>query len=77
MFEKNLKNVLGTQKKNRKKNRRKNDVFFFEVPTAKNIFQPDFFFFNFVSLFFFWPSILYRSLKRLGGVRDKLEGMLI
>ena len=62
-------------KKNRKKNRRKNDVFFFffKFQRPKKFFQPDFFFFQFCFVFFFfWPSILYRSLKRLGVVSPSL-----
>ena len=54
MFETNLKNLLGTQKKNRKKIDEKMMFFFvFEVPTDKNIFAARFLFFNFLSFFFF------------------------
>ena len=48
--------------------------FFFEVPTDKNIFAARFFFFQFPFVFlFFWPSIPYRSLKRLGVVAKPIS----
>ena len=59
MFEKNLKNVLGTQKKNRKKiDEKMMFFFFFEVPTDKNIFAARcFFLFSIFFRFFIFSAL--------------------
>ena len=58
MFEKNLKNLLGTQKKKSKKNRRKNDVFFFlKFQRTKIFLQPDLFIFLIFFRFFIFSAL--------------------